>query len=172
MLLQEISRKPSYLCNVSEVSAQKSTAVLRHCVAPTKLMGADALPLPYNLRDYHGMGRGVVPEVEFPVGVEVTLGGFSKDLKEFVLWPGRTQARVKDTERPSFENAPPAYRKMRRYCSNHMEIKIKDVDRFLQNIAGCHHVLVAGTYANALRDAMLRMNGNIIGPSDSAAPET
>jgi hypothetical protein len=60
---------------------------------------------------------------------------------------------------------------MRMFCSNHAEMKIKDVDRFLQSIAGCHAVMVAGNYAKALRNAMLRMNVNIIGPSDLAAPE-
>jgi hypothetical protein len=169
MLLQKISQKPSYLCNVSGVNSQKSTTVLRHCVAPTKLMGPDKPALPYNLRDYHGMGRGVTPEVEFPAGIEVTIGAFSKDLKDFVLWPGRTISRVKDTDRPSFPNMPSS--RMRKYCSNHVEVKIRDVDGFLQKIAGCHVVMVAGTYANALRDAMLRMNINVIGPSNPSAPD-
>jgi hypothetical protein len=171
MLLQEISQKPSYFCNVSSVNSQKSSTVLRHCVAPLKLMGREAPPLPYNLRDYHGMGRGVTPEVEFPTGVEVTMGGFSKDLKDIVLWPGRIQVGIKDTDRPSFANAPPAYQKMRMFCSNRAEVKIKDAARFLQCIAGIHHIMVAGSYTNMLRDAMLRMNVNIISPSDSAAPE-
>jgi L-fucose isomerase-like protein len=170
MVLQEISQKPSYFCNVSSVDEQKSSAVLRHCVAPLKLMGREAPQLPYNLRDYHGMGRGVTPEVQFPIGVDVTMGGFNKDLSNFVLWPGRTIARVKDTDRPSFENAPPAYAKMRRYCSNHLEVKIKDMNRFIQSIAGCHHAMVAGSYTNAIREAMLRMNVGIVGPSDLAAP--
>ncbi len=99
------------------------------------------------------------------------MGGFSKDLSRFVIWPGRTQARVRDTSRPSFENAPPAYQKMRRYCSNDLEVKIKDVNRFLQSIAGCHHVMVAGSYTNAIRDAMLRMNVDIVGPADLGAPQ-
>jgi L-fucose isomerase-like protein len=170
MVLQEISQKPSYFCNTSEVNAQNSTAVLRHCVAPLRLMGRNAPPLVYNLRDYHGMGRGVTPEVEFPIGIDVTMGGFSKDLKSFVVWPGKTQSRVKDTDRPSFENAPPAAAKMRRYCSNHLAVKLKDVDSFIQNIAGCHHVMVAGTYTKAIRQEMLRLGVNIIGPSDLTAP--
>jgi L-fucose isomerase-like protein len=169
MVLQEISRKPSYFCNVSAVDEQKSTAVLRHCVAPLKFMGANAPALPYRLRDYHGTGRGVTAEIQFPVGVDIVMGGFSKDLKQFVLWPGKTISRVRDTDRPSFENAPPAYAKMRRYCSNHLEVKIKDVDLFIQKIAGCHHAMVAGNYRKAIFDAMMRMNVNVIGPSDFSA---
>jgi L-fucose isomerase-like protein len=172
MVLQEISRKPSYFCNVSAVDTQKSSTVLRHCVAPLKLMGAGAPALPYRLRDYHGTGRGVTAEVQFPAGVDITMGLFSKDLKEFVLWPGKTLSRIRDTDRPSFENAPAAYAKMRRYCSNHLEVKIRDVDSFIQKIAGIHHVMVAGNYKKAVCDAMLRMNARIIGPSDLSALES
>jgi L-fucose isomerase-like protein len=171
MVLQEISRKPSYFCNVSAVDTQKSSAVLRHCVAPLKLMGSNVPALPYRLRDYHGTSRGVTAEVQFPAGVDITMGGFGKDLREFVLWPGKTISRIRDTDRPSFENAPPAYAKMRRYCSNHLEVKIRDVDAFIQKIAGCHHIMVAGNYKKAVCEAMLRMNVIVVGPSDLSALE-
>jgi L-fucose isomerase-like protein len=167
MVLQEISKKPSYFCNVSAVDTQKSSAVLRHCVAPLKLLGAQAQALPYRLRDYHGTGRGVTAEIQFPAGLDIMMGGFSKDLREFVLWPGKTISRVRDTDRPSFENMPSV--KMRRYCSNHLEVKIRDADAFIQKIAGCHHVMVAGNYQKAVSEAMLRMNARIVGPSDLSA---
>ena len=167
MFLQEISRKPSFFYNVSSVDTQKSTTVLRHCVAPVRFLGREAAPLPYIIRDYHGMG-GVTPEVQFPIGAEVTLGGFSKDLKNFLLWPGRIQEGVKDTNRPSFENPPS---KMRRYCTNRAEVKIKEIDRFLQNIAGIHQAMVAGTYTDAIQRALQRMNVTITGPVELAVPE-
>jgi hypothetical protein len=171
MLLQEISQRPSFVCNVSSVNTQTSTAVLRHCVAPTKIFGADASPLPYNLLYYHGMEKGVVPEIEYPVGLDITMGGFSKDLKDFVLWPGRIQPGIYDMDTPSFINAPPGMQKMRRYCSNRADVKIKDVNRFLQSIAGIHHIMVAGNYSKEICDAMLRMNVNVIAPPDLTAPE-
>ncbi len=171
MLMQEISRMPSFVVNVSSVDSQASTTVLRHCVAPTNFYGVGTEPLPYSLRDYHGMGRGVVPEVKFPIGADVTTGGFSKDLKSFVLWPGRIQPGANDTETPSFENPPPGMEKMRRFCSNRAEVKIKNVNQFLENIAGIHHIMVSGTHTKAIRDAMLRMNVRVIGPSDLEAPQ-
>ncbi|MBN2339561.1 MAG: hypothetical protein JXP48_13595 [Acidobacteria bacterium] len=169
IVLQEISRKPSYFCNVSSVDLEKSSTVLRHCVAPLRLLGREAPALPYKLRDYHGMG-GVTPQVSFPVGLEVTLGGFSKDLKKFVAWPGRIQEGIDDTNHPSFENPPAGMEKMRRYCSNRAELKIRDADVFLQKIMGIHHVMVAGVYTKALREEMMRMNVDFIGPIDSSAP--
>jgi len=170
MVLQEISRKPSYFCNVSSVDIEKSSTVLRHCVAPLRLLGRNAAALPYNLRDYHGTGRGATPEISFPPGLEVTFGGFSKDLKEFVLWPGRIQAGINDTDRLSYNKLLPEFKNMRRYCSNRAELKIKEVDVFLQKIVGIHHVLVAGIYTKELREEMIRLNVDVIGPIDSAAP--
>jgi hypothetical protein len=170
MVLQEISRKPAYQCNVSEVDLQKSIAILRHCVAPLQLMGRNAKPLAYNLRDYHGMGKGATVEVEFPMGVDVTLGLFSKDLKSFVLWPGKTQPRTDDIDRPPIKNAPPSNGKVRKYCSSQMTVKFKDIDRLHQNLAGCHHVMIAGAYEKALREEMIRMGVNLIGPSDMSSP--
>ena len=169
MLLQEISQSPSYVCNVSSVNTETSATVLRHCVAPTKIFGAGAPPQPYNLRDYHGMG-GVVPEIEYPVGLNITMGGFSKDLKDFVLWPGIIQPGIDDRDTPSFKNAPPEMQKMRRYCSIRTEVKIKDVHRFFQSIVGIHHIMVAGSYTKEIYDAMLRMNVNVIAPPDLIAP--
>jgi hypothetical protein len=170
MMLQEISQKPSYFCNISSVDTAKSSTVLRHCVAPLRLLGKNAPALSYNLRDYHGMGRGVTPEVSFPTGLEVTMGGFTKDLKEFVAWPGRIQAGIKDTDRPSFSGPTQQNSKMRRYCSNRAELKIKEADVFLQKIVGIHHVMVAGIYTKALREEMIRMNVDLVGPVDSEAP--
>ena len=170
MVLQEISRKPSYFCNVSSVDMEKSSTVLRHCVAPLRLLGPNAAPLPYNLRDYHGMGRGVTPEVSFPPGLEVTFGGFTKDLEKFVIWPGRIQEGIMDMNRLSYNELMPEFKNMRRYCSNRAEIEIKEADVFLQKIVGIHHVLVAGIYTKELREEMIRLNVDVIGPIDSAAP--
>jgi L-fucose isomerase-like protein len=168
MMLQEVSQKPSYFCNVSGIDSQKSHVVLRHCVAPLQLLGRDKPALKYRIRDYHGLG-GATPEVQFPVGLEITMGGFTKDLKHFVVWPGTIQPQVMDTDRPSFENATGSMAKMRRFCSNRAEVKVKEVDCFMQNIAEIHHTMVAGIYTNALRDEMLRVNAGLIGPLDSSA---
>jgi hypothetical protein len=165
MLLQEVSQKPSYFCNVSEVNSEKSHVVLRHCVAPLKLLGRDKPALKYRIRDYHGLG-GATPEVEFPVGVEITMGGFTKDLKNFVAWPGRIQPEIMDTTTPSFAGTT-----MLKYCSNRAEVKVKEVDRFLQNIAELHYTMVAGSYTKALCDEMLRQNASMVGPLDVKAPE-
>jgi L-fucose isomerase-like protein len=171
MVMQEICGRPSYQSNVSSVNTRTSSAVLRHCVAPTKIFGSDAPPRPYNILDYHGMGKGAVPEIEYPVGLEITMGGFSKDLKDFVLWPGRIQQGINDKDTPSFKNAPPEFRNMRKFCSNRAEIKIKDVYGFLRNIVGIHHIVVAGSHEKMISDAMMKMNVNVITPPDMIPPE-
>jgi hypothetical protein len=170
MVLRGISQKPSYFCNVLSVDNAKSRTVLRHCVAPLQLLGRDADPLPYRLRDYHGTGRGATPEVSFPTGIEVTFGGFTKNLDQFVMWPGRIREGIYDMDTLSYNQMMPEFKNMRRYCSNRAEVEIKDVDDFFQNIVGVHHVMVAGTYTRELREEMIRLNVEVIGPVDSVAP--
>ncbi|MBN2418579.1 MAG: twin-arginine translocation signal domain-containing protein [Deltaproteobacteria bacterium] len=171
MLLQKVSGRPSFQSNVSSVDMGKSTTILRHCVAPTKIYGPDAAAVPYNLRDYHGMGKGGTCEIEYPVGLDITVGGFSKDLKDFVIWPGRVQAMNDDRATPSFKDAPPEYRKMRKFCTNMAEVKVKDINGFIKNIVGIHHNMIAGSFGKQIFDSMIRMNVNAITPPDLVAPE-
>jgi len=165
MFLQEISRKPSFMCNMMSVDLEKSKIVLSHCVAPLKLNGPNAAPMKYRLHDYHGFGRGVVPEVEFPLGMEIITGAFNKDLKSFSVWPGRIQSQVMDTDQSSSKGATMSS------CANTMDVKIRDAGRFLQNIPGLHQVLIAGNYAKEIEDALFGMNVSLVGPSDFTPPE-
>ena len=49
--------------------------------------------------------------------------------------------------------------------------RILDTHHFIQKISGIHQVMVAGNYVGSLHDAMLRMNVDLIGPSDPKPPE-
>jgi hypothetical protein len=166
MFLETISRKPSFMANVVMVDLQNSRFVFSHCVSPLKMNGLNAAPLRYRLHDYHNMEKGVVPEVEFPEGMEVLTGAFGKNLKTFTLWPGRILSQVKETER-----TPPNRSFGLNTCANTIDIKIKDAGRFLQNITSIHHIMIAGKNTKAIEDALLGMNVSIVTPSDLTAPE-
>jgi hypothetical protein len=163
MFLEKINRKPSFMCNLMSMDPLDSKITVSHCVAPLKLNGPDAAQMRYKLHDYHGSGRGVVPEVEFPRRGQVLSGGFSKDLKSFALWPGRIESQVMDTDRASSRSGP-----MTNVCANTMDVKIKDPDRFLQNIPGLHQIMVLGNYTRAVEDALIGMNVTLVGPTDFA----
>ena len=154
------------MCNIMSVDLQKSKIVLSHCVAPLKLNGSNSGSMRYRLHDYHGFGRGVVPEVEFPLGMEIITGAFSKNLKSFSLWPGRIQTQVKDTDRSSSGKGI-----MLNSCANTMDVKIRDAGRFLQNIPGIHQIMIAGNYVKAIDDALSAMDVGIVGPSNFTPPE-
>jgi L-fucose isomerase-like protein len=160
MFLEEISRRPSFMCNLMSMDPLDSKITVSHCVAPLRLNGPDAGQMRYRLHDYHGSGRGAVPEVEFPLRGQVITGGFSKDLKSFELWPGRIESQVMDTASRSGL--------MNNVCANTMDVKIKDSDRFLQNIPGLHQIMVLGNYTRAFEDGLTGMNVKIVGPADFA----
>jgi hypothetical protein len=162
MVFETISERPSFFANVASVDKQRSSTVLRHCAAPLKLMGLDSPQQPYKLHDYHGFGNGLTPKVEFPIGIDVTMGSYTKDLKGFLVWPGTTCTGIDDTDEPMFPDS-----NIRRFCSNRVEIEIGDVDRFFQNIANLHHIMVTGNYTEEFEDIMSIENISIIGPLDS-----
>ncbi len=162
MAFEKISGKPSYFANVASVDAKRSSIVFRHCVAPLKFLGLNSPQLPYHLHDYHGFGTGLVPRVEFPVGIDVTMGAYTKDLKSFLIWSGKTCTTVDDTDQKTFYNGG-----MDKYCSNKVEVKINDFKRFYQNVAGLHYIIIEGNYMNETADILLDENVNIIGPLDS-----
>jgi hypothetical protein len=165
MFLEEISRKPSFMCNLMSVDLKKSKIVVSHCVSPLKLNGSDAPALKYKLHAYHNFGKGVVPEVDFPSGKEVIIGEFSKDLKSFAVWPGRIQTQVKDTDKTGPDNGL-----MLNVCANTMDVSIRDAGRFLQNINGIHQIMVFGDYTKAIGDALYGMNMSLVGPGDFTPP--
>ena len=163
MFLEEISRRPSFMCNLMSVNPMDSKITVSHCVAPLKLDGPDAPHMRYRLHSYHGFGKGAVPEVEFPLKGQILTGGFSKDLKSFALWPGRIESQVMDTEHAKAKSGP-----INTACANTMDVKIRDADRFLQNIPGLHQVMVLGNYTRAVEDALTGMNVKLVGPTDFA----
>jgi len=165
MFLEEISRKSSFMCNLMSVDAQNSKIVVSHCVAPLKLNGSKSAAMRYKLHNYHGSGKGVVPEVEFPLDSEVITGGFSKDLKSFILWPGRILTQVMDTDKTSAGSG-----RMLNVCTNTMDVTSRDAGRFMQSIPGRHQIMVLGNYTKAIDDALLGMNMDLVGPADFTPP--
>ena len=97
-----------------------------------------------------------MPEEEFPLGSEVITGGFSKDLKSFLLWPGRIQTQAMEIDKAASGDG-----RMLNVCSKMMGVKIRDTGRFLQNIQELHQILILGNYTRAIDDALFGMNMNL-----------
>jgi hypothetical protein len=55
-------------------------------------------------------------------------------------------------------------------CANTMDVKIKDTDRFLQNIPGLHQIMVLDHYTRAIEDALSGMNVELVGPVNFEPP--
>ena len=146
LLLEGIAKRPAFLGNVGAVDRTASTTDLLHCVAPLRMEGSEGGPASYALRDYHGTRRGVAMEVSFATRRDVTLGAFSKDLRTFVLWPGRLIETGSG------------------FCRSKARIKIPDPERFLHTLAGCHYIMVYGNYVPEISRALVKMNVSVIGP--------
>ena len=64
------------------------------------------------------------------------------------------------------DNTPSRSGPVSNVCANTMDVKIKDTDKFLQNIPGLHQIMVLGNYTRAVEDALIGMNVTLVGPTD------
>jgi hypothetical protein len=55
-------------------------------------------------------------------------------------------------------------------CANTMDVKIRDTDRFVQNIPGIHQIMITGNYTRAIDNALYGMNMRLVGPTDFTPP--
>ena len=146
LFMEGIAQKPAFLGNVSRMDMKLSTVDLLHCVVPLSMEGYGTESAAYRLSDYHGIGRGVSIGADFHVGREVTLGAFSKDLRGFVVWPGK----IVETGTG--------------FCRSMARIRIQDPVRFLHSVAGCHYLMVYGNFVNEITETLTRMNVSTTGP--------
>ena len=146
LLLEGVAQKPAFMGNAKGVDAAESTMLLTHCLAPLAVEGYGAEPIPYGLRHYHELERGVAMEVDLPTGRIVTMGAFSDDLASFALWPGRV-----------IETGPGS-------CQTRVTVRIPDPQRFDETAAGHHCLMVYGDYVAEVADVLAGMNVTVIGP--------
>jgi hypothetical protein len=132
ILLSNLSHKPAFLGNIVHANPENNVIKLSHCILPTRMSGFDKDPLPYTLRDYHGL-TGVTSFTEIPTGVEVTLARAQRNLERIVALCGKVVA-CEDTT----------------FCRNTVTIQIQNTRKFIQQVEGNHHVMVLGNHLTDL----------------------
>ncbi|UCE50887.1 MAG: hypothetical protein JSV31_16620 [Desulfobacterales bacterium] len=132
ILLSNLSHRPAFLGNIVHADPENNVIRLSHCILPTRMSGFDKDPLPYTLRDYHGL-TGVTSFTEIPTGVEVTLARAQRNLERIVALCGKVVA-CEDTT----------------FCRNTVTIQIQNTRKFIQQVEGNHHVMVLGNHLTDL----------------------
>ena len=133
ILLGSLSQKPAFLGNVVHADPVSNTIKLSHCILPTRMHGFDKDPLPYLLRDYHGL-RGVTAFTRVPSGLTVTLARADRNLERMVALTGKILAGEDTT-----------------FCRNTLSIQVHNVRDFVQQAEGNHHALVFGDYLDDMQ---------------------
>ena len=143
MLLQELFDRPGFQQNAS-ADTEHNHYFGAHCTCASRLKGTTKPPEPYILRNHAESGVGVVPQVLWRKGQEVTMAH---------LLPGKTpQMIVYSGEVVRCYDTPPAGG-----CRTNVEITINELDDAC-DVKGMHQSIIYGNFARQLR-AFCQLHG-------------
>lgn len=131
MLIKAVTGKPGWIANPN--LQRDDTINFVHCTAALHLGGKEH---PYRLRSHHESGQGVSPEVELPVEETVTLARFGMKEGKLTLQGGTALAPARE---PS--------------CRTQLRVDLGGLQEYLENVLGCHQVLVYGDIRREMRYA-------------------
>jgi len=136
MLVQHLFDKPGFQQN-SSCDTERNLYVGAHCTCPAKLNGSNGPAAPYALRSHAEAGVGTVPEVIWPVGMEVTMAHYCSGPKpQMIVYSGKVVGR---------HEMPPAGG-----CRTNVAITINEIAD-VADTKGMHQTIFAGNHAKPLR---------------------
>ncbi len=136
VLVQELFDRPGFQQNASS-ETEANHYFGAHCTCPTKLSGHDGPAEPYILRNHAEAGVGVVPQVLWPEGQEITMALYlSGKEPQMIVYTGKV-VRCHDT--------PPAGG-----CRTNVETTINEVGDVC-DVKGMHQIIFYGDHGRQLR---------------------
>jgi len=138
MLVQSLFDKPGFQHNEA-CDTEKNLYFGAHCTCPSKLSGPGGPAEPYILRNHAEAAVGVVPQVLWPEGQEVTLTHYMTTTEE-----GDPQMLIYSGKVVGCLDTPPAGG-----CRTNVVLRINEVDAC--NVKGRHPTLFSGNHARQLR---------------------
>ena len=92
-----------------------------HCTAPLSVCGEKCR---FSLRNHHESGKGVSPEVSFPMGRRVTLCRFSAAEGKMTVQGGMSEEGAREES-----------------CRTQLRVRPDDFARYIETALGCHQVV-------------------------------
>jgi len=136
MLLQELFDRPGFQQNAS-AETEHNHYFGAHCTCASRLQGTGRRPEPYILRNHAESGVGVVPQVLWRKGQEVTMADYlAGETPRMIVYSGEV-VRCYDM--------PPAGG-----CRTNVEIAINEVEDAC-DVQGMHQTIIYGNFARQLR---------------------
>jgi len=135
MLVQQLFDKPGFQQNAA-CDTEKNLYFGAHCTCPSKLQGPSGPAEPYILRNHAEAGVGVVPQVLWPAGQEVTMAHYLRGVEPKMLVYSGKVVRCYDT--------PPAGG-----CRTNVVTTINEVDAC--DVKGMHQTIFHGSHTQQLK---------------------
>jgi hypothetical protein len=136
MLIQQLFDKPGFQQNAS-CDTEKNLYFGAHCTCPSKLNGSTNPAMPYILRNHAEAGVGVVPQVLWPKGQEVTMAHYLTGLKpQILIYSGKVV---------TCHDSPPAGG-----CRTNVVITINEIKDACE-VKGMHQTIFFGNHTEELK---------------------
>ena len=136
MLVQQLFDRPGFQQNASS-ETEKNHYYGAHCTCTSKLNGTTESPEPYILRNHAETGTGVVPQVLWREGQEVTMAHYlAGETPQMIIYSGEVVGCY---------DMPPAGG-----CRTNVELTINEIDDVC-DVKGMHQTIFYGSYARQLK---------------------
>ncbi len=138
ILMQQLFGRPSFQQNPA-FDSENNTYFAAHCTCPRKMHGLDGPAEPYILRNHAEAGTGVVPQVLFNEGQEVTVADYMSAAEpKMSIYSGKIVACL---------DSPPAGG-----CRTNVVVKLDDADPSQMKVGPRGHMTMCyGNHARQLR---------------------
>ncbi|MEG1180728.1 MAG: hypothetical protein RSD39_01710, partial [Oscillospiraceae bacterium] len=133
-ILGEISKKPIFMCNPSEIDTAKGEMILAHCTLPINM------PYEMSLTTHFESGIGVAIAGSIAEG-DMTIFKASNDLSRYYVAEGTI---IENLRQPNL-------------CRSQIRIKLPDYRYFTTNPINNHHLVCTGVQADAVNEFFMSL---------------
>lgn len=134
-LTYKLFGQPGFQCNPSRIDVDKKEMVLAHCTLPFSMVSD------YKLDTHFESGIGVAVKGELNAGI-ITIFKISKNMKDYFVTTGEIESNLSE----------------KNLCRSQIKINVfNDIEYFLRNPYGNHHVIIYGDHEKEIRDYMEKL---------------
>lgn len=153
ILMRTLANRPTFI-NDPVILPEKNRMILAHCTAPTKMSGYEEPAEEYEAKLHHETKLGLAPGVQFAKGKQVTVAGFSHEMKTIIATPGRI---VRNTDY--------------HICISQCEVAVPDSEYLFEEFQGFHWVMVYGNWMNRLKETANILDVEFLAPESDEIPD-
>lgn len=146
IIMQSLANRATFL-NDPVIKPDEDKLLMAHCTSPTQMEGYEGEGEEYRASVHHETRLGLAPSVSMEPGREITVAGFSHDLKHIIATPATI------THNTDYH-----------VCITQMEADVPDGKFLYDNFQGFHWITVYGDWMSRLEETAKLLDVNFLTP--------